>query len=335
MRKIFLYILIIFVFTGTIINVAGATELPPPEADSGEDAGTVTDPGYSGETIPDSNDPVIFDPQKGNGEKVDEVYKLLAPIPGLEFAPTNIGEYFNTIFNIAIGICAVLAVIMMIIGGVQYMGVESIFGKTKAKEQITSAIFGLLIALGAFALLNTINPALLGGGGVTIEQVSAEIDEELVPWTEYQSGDNVTGCPEGFVDVVVTGTTPNKINVCKSISTNLTNMITAAKTNTPSLKLSGSGSRSMARQQQLREQNQCADPKLPSNACHPVQVARPGMSNHEKGLAVDFNCNGTGISKTDTNNVCYKWLVNNASQYGFKNNYSLLKETWHWSTTGT
>ena len=108
-----------------------------------------------------------------------DVYTLLAPIGEFKVAPKNIGDYFNTIFLIAIGLCGALAVIMIVIGGIQYMGDESIFGKTEAKSKITSAIFGLLIALGAYALLNTINPDLLGKGGVHIKQVSAEIDPEI------------------------------------------------------------------------------------------------------------------------------------------------------------
>lgn len=101
-------------------------------------------------------------------------YTLLAPIGGMTTAPTNIGDYFNKIFLIAIGLCGALAVIMIVIGGVQYMGDESIFGKTKAKDQITNAILGLLIALASYVLLNTINPDLLGKG-VHIQQVSAVI----------------------------------------------------------------------------------------------------------------------------------------------------------------
>ena len=105
------------------------------------------------------------------------IYNLLAPIGNFKSLTSsdNIGTYFNTIFLIAIGLCGVLAVIMFIIGGIQYMGDESIFGKTKGKEQMESAILGLLIALGSYALLNTINPDLLGGKGMNIAQVSAEI----------------------------------------------------------------------------------------------------------------------------------------------------------------
>jgi lipoprotein-anchoring transpeptidase ErfK/SrfK len=117
---------------------------------------------------------VLVDPNKKTATP-DDTYTLLAPIGDLKTAPKNIGDYFNIIFKIAIGLCGALAVIMIVIGGVQYMGDESIFGKTEAKKSITSAILGLLIALGAYALLNTIDPNLLGKKGVNIAQVSAEI----------------------------------------------------------------------------------------------------------------------------------------------------------------
>jgi lipoprotein-anchoring transpeptidase ErfK/SrfK len=64
---------------------------------------------------------------------------------------------------------------MIVVGGIQYMGDESIFGKTEGKKKIWAAILGLLIALGSYALLKTINPDLLGGKGLNVQQVSAEI----------------------------------------------------------------------------------------------------------------------------------------------------------------
>jgi hypothetical protein len=106
-------------------------------------------------------------------------------------APTNIGDYFNKIFLIAIGLCGALAVVMIIISGVQYMGDESIFGKTEAKAGIRNALLGLLIALAAYVLLNTINPDLLGKGGVNIQQVTANIEEENI--TTVGAGATVNG----------------------------------------------------------------------------------------------------------------------------------------------
>lgn len=119
------------------------------------------------------------------------IYNMLAPIGGIERMdssgndPTcaadpkcitnDIGKYLNIIFKLAIGICAALAVIMLIINGVKYMGDESVFGKTEAKKNMFGAIVGLLIALGAWALLNTINPALTGQNGLNISSANVEI----------------------------------------------------------------------------------------------------------------------------------------------------------------
>jgi hypothetical protein len=63
--------------------------------------------------------------------------------------------------TIFIGICAVLAVVMIVIGGLEYMTSELPGNKEHGKERITGAVFGLILALGAYALLYTINPNLL------------------------------------------------------------------------------------------------------------------------------------------------------------------------------
>jgi hypothetical protein len=51
--------------------------------------------------------------------------------------------------------------VMIVMGGIQYMTSDLISSKEAGKEQITHAILGLLLALGAFIILNTINPKLL------------------------------------------------------------------------------------------------------------------------------------------------------------------------------
>lgn len=128
---------------------------------------------------PDGNDdnPVVNVDPTTQTPVIDQSYKLLAPIGPLQEVKTStgLGDYLNIIFKMGIGICAALAVIMIVIGGIQYMGEESVFGKTEAKGKIMAAILGLFIALGAFAILNTINPALTGQNGVTVDQVDADI----------------------------------------------------------------------------------------------------------------------------------------------------------------
>ncbi len=115
----------------------------------------------------------------GKNDTNSDTYTLLAPIGTgdniLKTAPPNFGTYVNIMLKIAIGLCGALAVIMIVIGGIEYMGDESIFAKTQAKKQITNAILGLLIALGAWVLLNTINPDLLKVN-IAIKSVNAVIN---------------------------------------------------------------------------------------------------------------------------------------------------------------
>lgn len=108
----------------------------------------------------------------------DSSYQLLAPLGDYTHAsidpkdPNFVGGYLNQMFLFAIGIISALAVIMLIVAGIQYMGQESIFTKTKAKEQITNALLGLLIALGSFVILETISPSLTGEEGLFIKQTT-------------------------------------------------------------------------------------------------------------------------------------------------------------------
>ncbi len=90
-------------------------------------------------------------------------YVLLAPIGNIYKMDkeTTITDYLNIIFKLGIGLLIALSVIMLIVHGVQYMGDESIFGKTEAMHSMRSIIGGILLALGAWAILNTINPDLV------------------------------------------------------------------------------------------------------------------------------------------------------------------------------
>jgi len=110
-------------------------------------------------------------------------YAVLAPLsPDLLEVETGVdgdftlGKYINIIVNIVIGVAGLLAVVMIIFGGVQYMTTDAIAGKSEAKGTITNAIIGLLIALGSFVILNTINPQLLKIDP-DIDEISINVDE--------------------------------------------------------------------------------------------------------------------------------------------------------------
>ncbi len=67
-------------------------------------------------------------------------------------------------------------------------------------------------------------------------------------------------------------------------------------------------------------------------------VARPGTSEHHTGLAIDFN----SVEDSFANTPAYKWLTENAENYGFIMRYSgekepitgVIHESWHWRFVG-
>ncbi len=85
-------------------------------------------------------------------------------LPGLEStdAPEeSLTNLLNWLFIIALGAGALLAVIMIAIAGIKYMGTDSYSSKESAKESIRNAVIGLVILLGSWLFLYTINPELV------------------------------------------------------------------------------------------------------------------------------------------------------------------------------
>ena len=89
---------------------------------------------------------------------------LVFLFPALAKAQDMMGvpEYINNLYMVAVGLAGLAAVIMIVIGAVYFTTSGGNPSKQKeGKEYITSAILGLLLLLGAFILLNTINPQLV------------------------------------------------------------------------------------------------------------------------------------------------------------------------------
>src|SRR3989344_5880474 len=92
-------------------------------------------------------------------------YQLLTPLPNVETAPgsgkATASSYITGIFTLIIMIAGLLAVIMIIFGGIKYMSTDAFTGKSEARATIEHAIWGLLLAVSAWLILNTINPNLV------------------------------------------------------------------------------------------------------------------------------------------------------------------------------
>ena len=144
-----------------------------------------------------------------------------------------------------------------------------------------------------------------GGGGSTIQP----------------AGDlSTVSCPSG-----------GSITVASSIAENVQGLLSLA--GQQGVSICGSGYRDPQRQIELRAEHcgtsEYAIYQMPSSQCSPP-TARPGRSQHEVGLAIDFTCNGGGAIVRG--NSCWNFLVANADDFGL---YNLPSETWHWSTTGS
>jgi hypothetical protein len=123
---------------------------------------------------------------EGSKEQLDDIkkrsYTLLAPFseklqvvldPDLcrEFVAqkkrpegscdNQISDFINLMLTVLIGIAAVVLVIELIVEGYRYMVTDTPFAKISAKSRFFEALLGLLLALSAYLILNTINPKLV------------------------------------------------------------------------------------------------------------------------------------------------------------------------------
>jgi len=112
-------------------------------------------------------------------------YTPLEPnaFPGLDMtaAPGNFAGFLGNLFDYIIAIAVVLAVIMIIFGGIEYMTTDAWNKKEDGIKKINDALWGLGLALVSYLLLYTINPALVNfsgnifvsGSGATQQTASA------------------------------------------------------------------------------------------------------------------------------------------------------------------
>ncbi len=100
-----------------------------------------------------------------------EDYTVLAPLPGTTKGgcnnpgdagcKTDLKTYLEGFFKLAIGLSAVAAVLMIVIGGFQYISTDAIMKKEEGRNRIQNAVYGLVLVIGAWLILATINPNLL------------------------------------------------------------------------------------------------------------------------------------------------------------------------------
>lgn len=111
-------------------------------------------------------------------------YQFLTKLPGLNIASLckekdtsgkclvyNFDEYLQALIKLTYSIIALIAVFQIIYYGLKTMLSVTPFGKADSKERIMNAIMGIVIALGSYLILYTINPKL-----VTIHLGAPKVD---------------------------------------------------------------------------------------------------------------------------------------------------------------
>lgn len=146
-------------------------------------------------TVGESN--VLDTPEKIEDDFEKRSYRLLSPLPGFTVfmdpdlcaeqtaaGNTNqicdINDILNLGLEILIGIAAVLLVFRIIFEGYRLITSDIPFMKVEAKGKLWDALFGLLLILFSYVLLNTINPRLVSGMfKIDTVGISIEGDKEL------------------------------------------------------------------------------------------------------------------------------------------------------------
>jgi peptidoglycan hydrolase CwlO-like protein len=160
-----------------------------------------------------------------------------------------------------------------------------------------------------------------GGGGGSGGSGAATPEPDVAPSV-------IAPAPGGLA--TVTCPYGGRITVAGAIAENVQGLLDHAAR--LGVSLCGSGWRSPESQIALRRAHcgtsNYAIYQMSSSLCTPP-TARPGSSMHERGLAIDFSCNGGGAIRRG--NSCWNFLADHARAYGL---YNLPSEPWHWSTNG-
>ncbi len=93
-------------------------------------------------------------------------YTPLEPLPGQSTQSSNFCQLLNLVFKYLIYLGGAIAVLFLVLGGIGYMVFEVVNKRTQARERIKSSVIGLLVLLGSWIILSTVNPTLVNACNV-------------------------------------------------------------------------------------------------------------------------------------------------------------------------
>lgn len=129
--------------------------------DNGTSAGAPDFRLYPRTGCPPSSEPIGTNNVGGTAVDSNLKYTPLEPLPGQRGTPTNFCTLLNLVFQVLIYMGGLIAVLFLVLGGISYMVSEVVDKRSLARDRIKAAVWGLAVLLGAWIILNTINPALI------------------------------------------------------------------------------------------------------------------------------------------------------------------------------
>jgi hypothetical protein len=163
-----------------------------------------------------------FEDQASFSEILDLINKpqLQIKIPGLNFSSAEdvrklsqeaedefgnkyffmpfLGEYISAVYKFAVAAGSILAVVMIIVAGIQWTasgGSQESIGQ--AKKRLIGAITGLILLVGSYTILYTVNPNLVEFSGLKVKFINAEGISELLEEADERNAELTGAVPPG------------------------------------------------------------------------------------------------------------------------------------------
>ncbi|MCK4892111.1 MAG: hypothetical protein KAS78_05575 [Candidatus Pacebacteria bacterium] len=137
-------------------------------------------------------------------------YTLLVKIPGIQHENVNMSLYLVGIYNFLLSIVGIVAVMMLIVGGMRLItAAGNSAALSDGKDIISNAIVGLLLALLSWVVVSTINPDVL--------YIKAPVDKNLVTWNPKCTSSNINSDPCVCNDGITTIANPGGVGNCDTL----------------------------------------------------------------------------------------------------------------------
>ncbi len=228
-------------------------------------------------------------------------YTVLAPLPGTTIeqnctanCTTDLQTYLPGVFWWSIGLAAAMAFVMITYGGLVYMTSDAIYGKEDGRKYIENALWGLLLVIGAWVILNTLNPQILSFH-LTIPRPTIVAGTAGVTAGGSNVGGNVAGTQmtqaQKDADKIVRDALTNKstITVYRGVCDN--------GQTTGCVDLNGLSPKASQGIRDLAGQCHCSISI--TGGTEPGHTT--GDPTHDRGVALDFESSGTAVQDLVTN----------------------------------